>query len=128
MAERRKAIGAPGGGRDAFALLGEGGVYGRTLPWQFRLDGYGQAGVVGARSRDWFVDGGVTATRPVYGRFALGGGVWGGAQPGLSRLDIGPRLSMQVRPGIRTHLDYRYRLLGRSEPGSGFAATVATDF
>ena len=128
MAERRKAIGAPGGGRDAFALLGEGGVYGRALPWQFRLDGYGQAGVVGVRTRDWFVDGGVTATRPLYGRFALGAGVWGGAQPGLSRLDIGPRLSMQVRPGIRTHLDYRHRLFGRSEPGSGFAATVATDF
>jgi hypothetical protein len=128
MAERRKAIGAPGGGRDAFALLGEGGIYGRALPWQFRLDGYGQAGVVGLRTRDWFVDGGVTATRPLFGRFALGAGAWGGAQPGLSRLDIGPRLSMQVRPGIRTHLDYRHRLFGRSEPGSGFAATVTTDF
>ena len=128
MAERRKAIGAPGGGRDAFALLGEGGVYGRALPWQFRLDGYGQAGVVGVRTRDWFVDGGVTATRPLFGRFALGAGVWGGAQPGQTRLDVGPRLSMQVRPGIRTHLDYRHRLFGRSEPGSGFAATVATDF
>lgn len=128
MAERRKAIGAPGGGRDAFALLAEGGVYDRPLPWQFRLDGYGQAGVVGARSRDWFVDGAVTATRPLYGRFALGGGMWGGAQPGLSRLDIGPRLSMQLRPGIRTHLDYRHRLFGSAQPSSGFAATVATDF
>lgn len=128
MAERRKAIGAPGGGRDAFALLAEGGVYERPLPWQFRLDGYAQTGIVGVRGRDWFIDGGATATRPVYGRFALGAGVWGGAQPGLSRLDIGPRMSMQVRPGIRAHVDYRYRLFGTAEPGSGFAATVTTDF
>ena len=128
MAERRKAVGAPGGGRDAFALLAEGGVYERPLPWQLRLDGYAQTGVVGARSRDWFVDGGATVTRPIYGRFALGAGLWGGAQPGLSRLDIGPRMSMQVRPGIRAYVDYRHRLFGTAEPGSGFAATVATDF
>jgi len=128
MAERRKAVGAPGGGRDAFALLAEGGVYEQPLPWQFRLDGYAQTGVVGVRTRDWFVDGGATVTRPIYGRFAIGAGVWGGAQPGLSRLDIGPRMSMQVRPGIRAHVDYRHRLIGTAEPGSGFAATVATDF
>lgn len=128
MVERRKAIGAPGGGRDAFALLAEGGVYERPLPWQFRLDGYAQTGVVGLRTRDWFVDGGATVTRPIYGRFAIGAGIWGGAQPGLSRLDIGPRMSMQVRPGIRAHVDYRHRLFGTAEPGSGFAATVATDF
>ena len=128
MAERRKAIGAPDGGRDAFALLAEGGVYEKPLPWQFRLDGYAQTGIVGARTRDWFVDGGATVTRPFLGRYAFGAGVWGGAQPGLSRLDVGPRMSMQVRPGIRAHVDYRYRLLGSAEPGSGFAATVATDF
>ena len=128
MAERRKAIGVPGGGRDGFALLAEGGVYGRALPWRFQLDGYAQTGVVGARTREWFVDGGATVTRPLMRRFAIGAGIWGGAQPGLSRLDIGPRLSMQVRPGIRTHLDYRYRLFGSAQPGSGFAATVATDF
>jgi hypothetical protein len=128
MAERRKAIGAPGGGRDAFALLAEGGVYERPLPWQFRLDGYAQTGVVGARTRDWFVDGGATVTRPFLRRYAFGVGAWGGAQPGLSRLDVGPRMSVRIRPGIRAHVDYRYRLLGSTEAGSGFAATVATDF
>jgi len=128
MAERRKAVGAAGGGRDAFALLAEGGVYEKALPWEFRLDGYAQTGVVGARTRDWFVDGGATVTRPFLRRYAFGLGAWGGAQPGLSRLDVGPRMSMQIRPGIRAHVDYRYRLFGSAKPGSGFAATVATDF
>ena len=128
MAERRKAFGGPGGGRDAFAVLAEGGVYDTPLPFQFRLDGYGQAGVVGARSRDWFVDGGLTASRPLFGRFGAGFGIWGGAQPGLARLDLGPRLSMRLLPTVRAHLDYRYRLLGKAEPASGFAVTVAADF
>ncbi len=128
LAERRHPIGAPGGGSKAFALLAEGGVYERPLPWRFRLDGYAQSGVVGVRGPQWFVDGGATVTRPVFGRFAVGGGAWGGAQAGLSRLDVGPRLSMQLRPGVRTHLDYRYRLFGNAAPGNGFAATVATDF
>jgi hypothetical protein len=74
------------------------------------------------------VDGGAAVTGPIYGRFALGAGVWGGAQPGLSRLDVGPRMSMQVRPGIRAYVEYRLRLFGTADPGSGFAATVATDF
>src|SRR5207253_5364454 len=53
-AERRQALGKYGGGRSAFALFAEGGVYDRPMPWGFRLDGYAQAGVVGLRSRDLF--------------------------------------------------------------------------
>lgn len=127
LAERRHAVGE-GAGRNAFALLAEGGLYARPLPWQLRLDGYAQAGVVGLKSRDLFADGGATVTRPLLGRFALGAGAWGGVQPGLSRVDIGPRLSLQLRPGIRAHLDYRYRLFGNAEPGSGPALTLAGDF
>jgi hypothetical protein len=64
----------------------------------------------------------------LFGRFAAGGGVWGGAQRGLARVDVGPRISMQLFPGIRTHLDYRYRLVGKAQPGSGYAVTVGADF
>jgi hypothetical protein len=129
MAERRQAWGGPaGGGRNAFAVLAEGGVYDQRLPWNFRLDGYGQAGAVSVRDKAWFVDGGATVSRPLFGRFALGAGAWGGAQQGLTRLDVGPRMSMQLFPGIRTHLDYRYRLVGKAEPGSGWAVTVGADF
>ena len=38
------------------------------------LDGYGQAGVVGAQRRDLFADGALTATYPFMPRFAIGGG------------------------------------------------------
>jgi hypothetical protein len=109
-------------------LLAEGGVYDRSLPWSLRLNGYGQAGVVSLRDRAWFVDGGATLSRPLSGRFALGAGAWGGAQQGLARLELGPRISMQLFPGVRTHLDYRHRLKGKALPGSGYAVTVGADF
>ena len=75
-AERRQAIGRYGGGRNAFALFFEGGVYERALPLRLTLDAYLQVGVVGTHSRDPFVDGGVAATRPVYRQFSAGFGIW----------------------------------------------------
>lgn len=129
MAERRQRLGsALGGGRNAWALLAEGGIYDRALPFGLTLDGYGQAGVIGANRRDLFADGGFTATYPFMPRFAVGGGMWGGIQPGLSRLDAGPRLSYQLRPGLRAHLDYRFRLTGNADPVNGPAFTLAAGF
>jgi hypothetical protein len=127
-AERRQAIGSMGGGRSAFALFLEGGVYQRPMPWGFELDAYAQGGVVGARSRDLFADGSFTLTRPLYGRFSAGFGMWGGVQPGLHRVDAGPRVSMRVRDNMRVHLDWRQRVAGNAEPGSGPAVTLAADF
>jgi hypothetical protein len=127
-AERRHAIGKLGGGRSAFALFAEGGVYQRPIAWGFELDAYAQAGVVGMRRRDLFVDGGYTLTRPLFGRYAAGFGMWGGLQPGLHRIDAGPRLSMRIRNNMRVHLDYRYRVGGNAEPGSGPVVTLAADF
>ena len=83
---------------------------------------------MGVKSRDWFVDGAIALTRPVYKNFSGGMGVWGGAQPGLYRIDAGPRLTMKVRNNIRMHLDYRYKLAGNAQPGSGPAITLAADF
>ena len=127
-AERRQAIGRYGGGRSAFALFLEGGIYEQPLPWRFSLNGYLQGGVVGLKSRDLFVDGGFAVTRPVYRQFSAGFGVWGGAQPGLYRVDAGPRLTMQVRRNVKVHLDWRQRLAGNARPGSGPALTLAGDF
>ena len=127
-AERRQRIGRFGGGRSAFALFVEGGVYNRPMPLNFLLDGYIQAGMVGARSRDKFVDGGFALTRPVYKQFSAGFGVWGGAQPGVYRVDAGPRVTMRVRPNIKVHFDWRQRLAGNALPGSGPAVTLAGDF
>ena len=126
-AERRQRLGQSTG-RNAWAIFAETGLYQRPMPWDFNLDAYLQSGVVGMKSRDWFVDGAVAVTRPVYKNFSGGLGVWGGAQPGLYRIDAGPRVTMKVRNNIRLHLDYRYKLAGNAQPGSGPAITLAADF
>jgi hypothetical protein len=127
-AERRQAIGRYSTGRSAFAMFLEGGVYQKPLGWNLMLDGYAQAGVVGLRDRDFFADGGFTVSRPLYGRFSIGMGAWGGYQPGLYRVDAGPRVSMKVRPNVSVHLDWRQRMAGAAEPGSGPAVTLGADF
>ena len=127
-AERRQRVGRFGGGRSAFALFFEAGVYDRPMPLHFLLDSYLQGGVVGVRKRDKFVDGALTLTRPVYNNFSAGFGVWGGAQPGVYRVDAGPRVSMRVRKNLRVHFDWRQRLAGNAVPGSGPAITLAGDF
>ncbi len=127
-AERRQRLGQFSDGRNDFALFFEGGVYQRPMPWRLSLDAYLQGGIVGVRSRDLFIDGGLAFTRPVYKRFSAGFGVWGGAQPGLYRVDAGPRISMQVRRNVRVHFDWRQRLAGNARPGSGPAITLAGDF
>ncbi|MEO6433074.1 MAG: hypothetical protein ABIO29_03730, partial [Sphingomicrobium sp.] len=127
-AERRQRIGQLGGGRNAFALFLEGGVYDRPLPWRFKLDAYLQAGVVGFHRRDKFVDGAATFTRPIYRNLSAGLGLWGGAQPGVYRVDAGPRLTYRVRGNIKAHLDYRHKLAGKALPGSGPVLTLAADF
>ena len=124
--ERRQGIGDAG--RSAFALFAEGGVYERPMPFRFTLDAYAQAGVVGFKHSDYFADGAVTFTRPVWRRFSAGAGVWGGVQPGVYRIDAGPRLSLRVGRSMRVHLDYRQRIAGEASPGSGPAVTVAGDF
>ena len=125
-AERRQSIGDYG--RSAFALFAEGGLYQQPLPWRFQLDAYMQGGVAGINRRDLFVDGALTMTRPLFRNYSAGVGVWGGAQPGVYRVDAGPRLSMKIRNNIRVHADWRQRLAGKADPGSGPALTLAADF
>jgi len=125
--ERRFALNR-WGGRNDFALFAEGGLYQTPILGIANLDVYAQGGVVGVKTRDLFFDGAATFTRPVWGKFAAGFGVWGGVQPGLYRVDAGPRLTMDVRRGMRVHADYRQRLAGEAAPASGPALTIAGDF
>ena len=127
-AERRQRLGPPGSGRNAFALFAESGLYQLPVGWQLSLDAYLQAGVVGVRRREGFVDGSMALTRPVFRNFSAGVGVWGGAQPGLYRIDAGPRVTMKVRNNVRVHFDWRQRLAGNALPGSGPTVTVAGGF
>lgn len=123
--ERR--IGLDRGGRDAFALTLFGGVDAVLLPGGFRLDAWGQTGIVGARRRDGFIDGIIRAERAVAGPVALGAGIWGGAQPGVARLDIGPQIVVRGQ-GLRLSAEWRQRIAGRARPGSGPAVTLGADF
>ena len=126
-AERRQRFGRAGG-RNDFALFVEGGLWDRPMPAGFRLNAYAEAGVVGVKSHDLFGDGAFTLTRPLWGRISGGFGVWGGYQPGLYRLDAGPRLTIAMGKSMRVHVDYRQRLRGTAFPSSGPAVTIAGDF
>lgn len=132
LAERRARV--SGTGRSAFALLAHGGVSELAVASGFRLDAYAQAGVVGARRRDLFADGGATLVRPLRpggDGLAAGVGVWGGVQPGVARLDVGPRLATTFSAGglrSRVSLDWRFRVAGDAAPASGPALTVAAGF
>ena len=55
-------------------------------------------------------------------------GGFGGAQPGICRADAGPRVTMKVRNNLKVHVDWRQRLAGNAQPGSGPAITLAGDF
>ena len=128
--ERRVAVGREG--RDAFAALVAGGVSETPLPAGFHLDAYAQAGVIGVRRRDGFADGAVAIDRPLKsGALRFGAFAAGAAQPGVARIDVGPRATLglpRVGKGARVALDWRQRVAGGARPGSGLALMLAADF
>jgi hypothetical protein len=133
MAERRVAL--DHGGRNAWTLGAAGGVDDVRIAPGWRLDAYGEAGVVGAHRRDLYADGAARIARAIdlgHGTsLAVGGGAWGAAQPGASRLDVGPSVVLRLPVDhhvVAVALDWRERVLGDAKPGSGVALTVATDF
>lgn len=126
LAERREALGREG--RSDFALTIYGGVERRVGP--LRLEAYAQAGAVGHRDPDLFADGAARLTLPL-GSVEVGGGVWGGAQPGVERLDVGPHVSTRLPvagAGVRIAAEWRVRVAGDAAPGSGPALTLSTGF
>jgi hypothetical protein len=128
LAERRQAVGREG--RSAFAVTLYGGVSEAPLG-PLRIDGYAQAGIVGARSRDPFADGSLRVSLPLAGRARVGAGAWAAAQPGLARLDIGPQAALRLPVAGRAvtlAADWRLRIAGDAEPGSGPTLTLSSDF
>jgi hypothetical protein len=132
LAEQRIAVdGGPSG-----PMLGIVGGFGPAeVAPGIRLEGYGQAGVVAREGGGAFADGAVRAAHPVaaIGRMQLdiGAGIWGGAQRGASRLDVGPSLGLAVPMGtrsLRLAADWRQRVAGRSRPESGPALSIGTNF
>lgn len=123
------------GGTDAPSLTVYGGVSEVPIVAGLRLDGYAQAGVVGLKRPAGFIDGAVRLERTILedGASRLSGGVAlsGGAQPGLSRLDVGPQLVARLPvagTAVRVTAEWRQRIAGNAAPGSGPAVTVGFDF
>jgi hypothetical protein len=145
--ERRQRLSA--GGRSAMAAYVAGGLNPTSLGRGVELEGYGQAGIVGFAKPDAFVDGKLSVTRQLTRKqaardIAVGASLSGGAQPGASRLDIGPELRVRLPVGngrarlsaewrervaggcaarFRSHLHAYWRILGLSPFPGLFAAT-----
>ncbi|MDB5712782.1 MAG: hypothetical protein JWO15_179 [Sphingomonadales bacterium] len=112
-----------------------GGLYDVRLPEDFRIGGYVQLGVVGARNRDKFVDGAVRIVHPLTGgggmKLSAGATLSGGAQPGTSRADIGPELIADIPVSariVRITAGWRERVVGSAAPVSGPSLTAGFDF
>ena len=105
------------------------------LPLGLRGETYLAGGYVGGDFATAFVDGQVRIdgefARFDLGNLRAGAGIWGGAQKGAARLDVGPSASMNVKLGavpLRLAVDYRLRAAGDAEPGTGAAFTLSTGF
>lgn len=106
------------------------------LPLGLRGEAYAQGGYVGGRFATGFADGQLRVDRVLLrlGRaeMRLGGGVWGGAQKGASRLDAGPSLIVGAPLGgpasLRLGADWRFRVAGKALPRSGPAVTLSAGF
>ena len=105
------------------------------LPLRLRAETYFSAGYVGGDFATPFADGQARIDREIArfdrGSIRAGAGAWGGAQKGAARLDVGPSASIDVKLGevpARLSLDYRLRVAGDAEPGSGVAITLSTGF
>ena len=79
-------------GRNAFALVTASGLNPARIGAGVTAEGYAQAGIVGFRRGDGFVDGRFSLTAALDRREGASAGISlsGGTQPGVSRLDLGP--------------------------------------
>lgn len=131
IAERRFRHDRP----DAFAFFVAGGQSNLALPLKFRLDSYGQAGVVSGPSGGAFADLVMQARRPVaiFGPAKLfaGAGAWAGGQDDVMRLDFGPSVAADMPIAgaqFRLEASWRFRVAGDADPGNGPAVTLSTSF
>ncbi len=131
VVERRVSLDGGSGGPGAGLIAG---VY-SEIPSGFRIEAYGQAGVVLRDRTEPYADGAARVLRPVRERkgasLSIGAGTWGGAQRGVSRLDIGPAAVLDFPAGdqhMRLAIEWRQRVAGNALPGSGLAVTLGADF
>ena len=102
----------------------------------FQLEAYAQGGAIlrGGKAQA-FGDGAIRLSRPMAvlgpATLDLGLGAWGGAQPGATRVDLGPTIGVALPVAgrnLRLSLDWRQRVAGTARPGSGPALSIGSDF
>ncbi|QTD55772.1 hypothetical protein [Parasphingorhabdus cellanae] len=99
------------------------------------LETYGQAGFVFARDDSHFFDASAVLQKQVIerggNRVTAGAGFWASGQKGATRFDVGPRVKFHVPVGpanMQVSVDWRERIAGNANPGSGASVTVSTGF
>lgn len=127
-AERLFALGPDAVQGWTLRLAGGGQGHAHGLDWS----AYGEAGIAGGTA---FADGQAFLGAPLRrGALAvtLGAGVWGAAQADgalIDRLDAGPSIRLRHdRLPLSLSADWRFRLAGNAEPGSGPALTLYASF
>lgn len=132
VVEQRVAV-SGGQGGPGFGVIGGFGPI--DIGHRLRAESYAQMGVIRRGATEPYVHGAMRVTHPVGSigplRFDLGAGVWGGAQRGATRLDLGPTLGVALpmpKQSLRVALDWRERIAGGAHPGSGPALTLGSDF
>ena len=132
IAEQRFVLDGGRGGPTVGIIGGYGPGY--VAPG-VRIEAYGQAGAIARNGVEGFVDAAARATHPIVDhapvRIDIGAGIWGSAQRGAARLDLGPTIGATVPIGhhtIRLSADWRQRVAGDARPGSGPAFTIGSDF
>ncbi|UZK64999.1 hypothetical protein [Sphingomonas sp. M1-B02] len=131
VVEQRFGLDGTKGGPGLGVIAG----YDTAVATGFRLESYGQAGVIRRTRTEPYADGAARITRQIVEtggmRLAIGAGVWGAAQRDAARLDIGPSATLALPiagQNFRFALDWRQRVAGDARPGSGPAFTVGVDF
>lgn len=142
--EQRIALDSGGTNKPAAYIVSD--IAPRTLPGKIRANIYAQAGIVGITDSAYFFDLQMTLEKPLLqkGRreVIVGAGLWSGGQGSVAggenagiatvnRVDIGPRIAARLPiAGQQTQfaLDWRQRVAGNADPGSGPALTVSTRF
>lgn len=132
VAEHRFAL---DGGKGGPGIAVIGGTGPARIAGGFDLETYGQAGVIRRARTEPYADGAARLTRPLARlgkvRVDLGLGVWGGAQRGAARLDVGPTFGLRAPVGgktVRLSVEWRQRVAGTARPASGPALSIGSDF
>ncbi|GAA4774185.1 hypothetical protein GCM10023219_22010 [Stakelama sediminis] len=130
--EQRFSLDHHRGGPALAAIAGSGPT---PVAHGLDLETYGEAGAVFRSKVDYYAAGAARISHAV-GRIGnhpvtAGMGGWASVQRDAARVDIGPSLAIALpvqKSNTRLTLEWRQRLAGRAEPGSGPALTLGADF